>query len=132
MKKNEGTNAGKSSEYKNKFAYPVNVQIDLFSTASIIEEEGFITYALSVKAKNALNISIQFNEFYLSPNALLSIYTKNELTDSITAKENNPSKVWATRVYQGDFVTIILKVPSSEKGTTSLKIDRVNFGYKKL
>lgn len=62
----------------------------------------------------------------------MSIYTKNELTDSITANENTESKVWATRVYQGNKLTLILKLPTNERIKTKLNINRVNFGFKKF
>lgn len=62
----------------------------------------------------------------------MSIYTKNELTDSITAKENNDNKMWTTRVYQGSKLTIALRLPTNEKKQVSLRINQVNFGFKKF
>lgn len=68
----------------------------------------------------------------LSENSLLSLYTQHELTDSITSNENNQYKIWATRVYQGNKVTITLRVPTEEKSKVKLRIGQVNFGYKKF
>ena len=122
----------KNIEYKNKFAMYEKVDIDVIKLADVTEDTKGKTYSVTLKAENALNISIQFNEFILSPNSILSIYSHNELTDSITAKENNKNNIWATRVYQGNTLNIVLKVPHIESGKSRLKIDKVNFGYKKF
>ena len=66
--------------------------------AKLIEEKDFTTYALTIHAVGALNMSLEFKDFILSKNSVLSIYTQHELTDSITFNENNQYKVWATRV----------------------------------
>jgi len=121
-----------TTDYKYSFALPVNVDIDVLTAAKVIEKDSLIVYVLTIKAYSALNVSVHFNEFYLSPNALLSIYTNHELTDSITAKENNQNKVWATRVYQGNTMNIVLKVPLKEKGFSALRINQINFGYRKF
>lgn len=117
-----------TKEYSNRFAIPVEVDLNVLTTANATEENGITTFALIVIAKKALNISIQFNKFLLTEHSVLSIYTKNELTDSITASENNENSVWATRVYQGNKLTLVLKLPTKEKSNASLNINQVNFG----
>lgn len=119
-------------EYSNKFAIPVKIDLDILANAKEIEEKNTTTFAITINAEKVLNISLQFNNFFLSEHSVLSIYTENELTDSITAKENNENKVWATRVYQGNKLTIVLRLPSDEKEQVSLKINQVNFGFKKF
>jgi len=129
---NEITEDVNLREYKNRFALPVNVNIDFFKTANRWEENGLIKYSLSLNAEDALNISIQFNEFLLSKNSILSIFNSNEFTDSITYKENNINNVWATRIYQGNSLYLTFQVPENEEGVASLKISQVGFGYKKI
>lgn len=85
-----------TKEYKNKFALPVKVDIDFISTANHNEVGDEIIYSLTLNAESALNITCQFEKFKLSKNAVLSIFTSYEMTDSITAKENNPNNIWAT------------------------------------
>ena len=80
-------------------------------------------YSLKLIATGALNISLQFSEFELSPNAILSISTDYEITDSITAKENNPKNIWATRIYQGSFLYLNLSIPKNEIGKTRLRTE---------
>lgn len=121
-----------SNEYLYKFALPVKVDIDILKEAKVFQSDNFSTYAIRINAQNALNISLSFSEFVLSKNSILSIYTSNELTDSITAKENTSNRIWESRVYQGSKVTILLKVPVNEKVKPILKIGKVNFGFKKF
>lgn len=128
------TNADTSEriDTKLRFALPVDVDIDVLATAKISEKENYLVYALTIEAEDARNISLKFGEFNLSPGAVLSIFTKHELTDSITESQNNPRQIWATRVYQGNKVTIALKIPRAEKGISQLKINQINFGYKRF
>lgn len=121
----------KSIEYDNKFALPQSVNINFLRSANFFEDKYTLIYSLTVRAEKAINISTQFKEFKLSPNAVLSIYTENELTDSITAKENNENNIWATRVYQGNILNIVLKLPKSEIGLSNFTISQISFGYKK-
>lgn len=80
---------GKSKENENKFAIPTLVNLNFMGEATEVNDNGILTYSLAINIEEALNISVQFGEFYLSKNAVLCIYTSNEITDSITAKENN-------------------------------------------
>jgi hypothetical protein len=117
------------NEYKNKFAESVKVEIDFIKTASREEQNGNIIYSLTLNAEHALNISAQFSKFILSKNSLLSIFTSNEITDSITAKENNSKSIWATRVYQGELLHIVLITPKEEEGQSALKVNQIGFGF---
>lgn len=117
---------------RERFALSSLVNIDLLTEARLFESNGSSTYFLTIKAPAAHNISIQFSNFFLSENSLLSIYTGNELTDSITSKENNKNRIWSTRTYQGDYLNLVLKIPSKEKSLASLKIGKVLFGFKKF
>ncbi|MFT3747918.1 MAG: serine protease [Agriterribacter sp.] len=122
---------GKSqANYSNQFAISKTVDIDILKQAKIIEDNGNTIYSLLILAEDALNISVQFSKFILSKNTVLSIYTKNELTDSITFNENNEKNIWATRVYQGNQLTIVLTVPTPEKNEIALTANKILFGYK--
>lgn len=128
-----GKKAGKDQkaeiEYSNVFALRKTVDIDFIKTATQTRKNGFVFYAMELTTREALNVSFHFNQFYLSPNAILSIFTDHEITEAITANENNKTSTWSTRLYQGDHVTLHLKVPQQETGLTQLLIDRVNFGF---
>lgn len=128
-RKNKAKYISNKLNYDNSFALSKPVDIDLVRSAAIKKESGFIYYSLTLKAENALNVSLHFNRFFLSKNAVLSLYNDFELTDSITANENNGDNVWASRVYQGDRLNILLKIPESEIGTSQVIISMVNFGY---
>ncbi len=87
---------------------------------------------MKINAEKAINISLQFSKFFLPTNSILKIYNQFELTDSITSKENNEHNIWATRVYQGNKLTIEMVIEGESAEAPSLVIDKVNFGYKKF
>lgn len=119
------------SDFKEiKFASQVKCNINFLKEATLEKQGDILEYSLSINAKEALNISLQFSKFKLPKQAILSIYTKNEFTDSISANENNEGNIWATRVYQGNKLSLILKVPSSAQEQVELIVGSVNFGYK--
>ncbi|GMV78720.1 MAG: hypothetical protein AMXMBFR79_18500 [Chitinophagaceae bacterium] len=126
--KKEMDKDGSSLEYLNKFAHPIEINVNFIEKAEIVTLHEYTLYSLTLKARNALNLSLTFNKFILSTNAILSIYNNNELTDSIIAKENNPFNLWATRVYQGDKITLLLTVPNNELGKSILNISTINYG----
>ncbi len=126
-----GESVEDNREYSNTFAIPVKLNVDVLTKANKITDNKFITYYLSLSAHNALNLSLQFSDFLLSDNSVLSIFTSHELTDSITAKENNPGNIWATRVYQGEKIYITLKTPLNEAAKSRLTIGQIGLGYKK-
>lgn len=76
-----------------QFAIPVEVNIDFLKEAIVEESENTLKYSFAFEVKDALNLSLQFSEFRLPVNAVLSIYTKNELTDSISTEQNNANNV---------------------------------------
>lgn len=63
-------------EYSNRFAVPVEVDLDVLANAKVTEENGITTFALTINAKKALNISLQFNKFLLSEHSVLAFIPK--------------------------------------------------------
>lgn len=114
----------------NQFAVPVKQDINLAKRATLIRENGQLVYTLTVKAAGALNINCQFSEFRLPQGAVLKIFTDKEITDSITARENNEHNVWATRVYLGDELHFALTLPEAQSKELLLKIDKINIGFR--
>lgn len=122
----------KSTDYSNSFALSKSISLDVMSNATVTEDKGFTIYIMTINAEKARNVSLQFSKFFLPKNSILKIYNQFELTDSITSKENNDNNVWATRVYQGNKLTIELKLQGNDKEMPSLVIDKINFGYKQF
>lgn len=119
-------------EFNSGFAVPVPVDIDLLASATLNTNGDAAEYTLAIKAVNALNLSVQFSKFQLSEHAVLSIYNDHELTDSITSAENNEAQLWATRVYQGDKLNFVLRLPQREMGQSILKIGQAGFGFRAM
>lgn len=123
---------GTKLDKDNRFAYSVFTDIDFISQAGIYNEGQFNIYSMKIIANEALNISLEFDDFFLAEDAILSIYSEKELTDSITAFQNNQNNIWATRVYQGNYLNIVLKAKADQKEKCTIIISKVNFGYKKF
>ena len=83
-------------------------------------------------AEKAFNISVQFSEFHLSQNTILNIRTDFEITDDITAKENNSNNIWATRIYQGNVLYLTLSVPENEIAETKIILNKIGFGFRQV
>ena len=113
---------------ENLFAIAVPVNIDLLKQAEVTNDGKNLLYAVALKAKGALNLSVRFDEFYLPKGAILSIYNKREITDSITEEQNNNEHIWATKVYQGDELFLTVSTPlAGEK--IELRISTLNAGF---
>ena len=113
---------------KNKFAEAKEVSIDVLKNAKLIETKDSVFYFLTIKAEKAKSISLHFGKFILSPNAVMTLYNQQELTDSITAKENNRYNFWATRIYHENELNIVIRMPLKDKGKSEVLITQVNFG----
>lgn len=121
-----------SGAFNSEFAVPVPLDINLVASAESVVNGNDIVYTLALKATNALNLSVQFSQFHLSEHTVLSIYNNYELTDSITAAENNEAQIWATRVYQGSQLNFVIRVPQNEAGKTVLHIGQAGFGFRAI
>jgi lysyl endopeptidase len=119
-----------SKEYSIKFAVPNKVSINLIDKNNLREEGNLLIYTLTIVAQQARNISLNLDSFHLSENALLSIFTPYELTDSITYDQNNDDQIWNTRVYQRDTITLNLTIPKDERKENTVHIGAINFGFK--
>lgn len=72
-----------------EIALPQTTTIDFMKEAEVSESGNLVIYSLNIKANDALGLSLEFSDFELSENAVLSIFSRFELTDSITNSENN-------------------------------------------
>ncbi len=129
-KKNEANKKLKSGiKLGNEFATSIELNLDLLKIAQRQSQGAITTFSIKLIADDALNLSFEFGKFHLSKNSVLSLYTDRELTDSITANQNNDNDIWATRVYQGKTVSIALSIPSNELSDVALVFSKVNYGY---
>ncbi|MBX3257918.1 MAG: T9SS type A sorting domain-containing protein, partial [Chitinophagaceae bacterium] len=124
----KGQEGDKTGLYE--IALPKTTIIDFMKEAEVSESNNLVIYSLNIKAKDALGLSLEFGDFELSENAVLSIFSEFELTDSITNNENNDQRQWGTRFYHGDLLHIVLKIPGEEAKRIRLFINKVFFAYR--
>lgn len=125
----EAVTAKKYMGKENQFALPVYQEVDVLKEAAVVTRQNYTIYSLSIQAEGAVNLSVQFSQFKLPEGAVLTIYTKKEITDSITSRENNERHTWATRVYHGERLNFILKMPVNAIELGALTIHKINAGY---
>lgn len=54
------------------------------------------------------------------------------ITGPVTNKENNPSKIWGSWVYQGNILTIEIKTPTATLSSLVLHANNIAYGYKEI
>ncbi|MFM6954321.1 MAG: T9SS type A sorting domain-containing protein [Sphingobacteriaceae bacterium] len=112
-----------------QYALPLPVAISVLSSAKVYETRDSVYYLLRFSTARAKSLSLHFNRFYLSPHAVLSLYADREISDSITARENNPNRFFASRAYHSNELNLVLRLPLAEKNMCELRIGQVFLGF---
>ncbi|MES2731994.1 MAG: trypsin-like peptidase domain-containing protein [Bacteroidota bacterium] len=91
-------------------------------------------WQLEISSPMAYSINLQFDDFYLSEGADLVIYNADKTMQigPITAKENNPSRLFATDLVKGNSIILELFEPKNSTGKSQLHISNVVHGYKDM
>ena len=117
-----------------RIADPVATSIDVVKLASWILDEKTAYAKFSIVAAKAKSLSINFNSFFLPYGTEMSIYNSDGtmITGPVTEKENNMERIWGSSVYQGEKLTIEIKIPIVQKEKLQLNISNVAYGYKEI
>jgi len=97
-------------------------------------ENSFAYCKFLIRVNGALSASINFDEFSLPSGTEMYVYNENGnmITGPITEKENNASKVWGSWVYQGEYLNIEIKTPTSTFKELVLHSNNIAYGYKHI
>ena len=95
-------------------------------------EDGSRVWRLAIYAENAEALCLYYDDFYLPKGYKLFLYdgNKNQVKGAFTSENNHKSRLFATELVSGDFVTIELYQPKSESKQLSLNISDVAYAYK--
>jgi lysyl endopeptidase len=115
-------------------AEPIPVGIDVSKLSNWIAEEGSYYGKFVLKAAGAKTLSINFSNFSLPKGTEMFIYNRDAamITGVITDAENNKHKIWGSSIYQGDELTIEIKLPIAERENLTLLITNIAYGYKDI
>ena len=110
-----------------RYANEYSLNIDIINEGSIVEKSTEITYYLGIESNGAKAIGLVFDQFHLTENSKLFIYSSDRsmYIGSFNAKNNNPTGTLETAVVKGDNVIIELTVPLSEVDDIKLKLKSV-------
>lgn len=126
-KSNEKSKLVSSTSYAKNF----NVNIDIESNCSILDlGNGKELRLFKIIAPDAKTLNFSFDDFYLSPNAQLFIYTadKNQVVGPITRLNN--SKVFNTHVIFGN--EIIFEVYTKKADKNSIIMSKIGYGVRNI
>jgi lysyl endopeptidase len=117
-----------------RLAIAIPVDIDITKQANWSFENKFAYGKFSIRLNGALSSSINFDKFNLPSNTEMYIYNEsgNMITGPITEKENNPNNVWGSWVYQGEYLNIEIKTPTSTYKDLILHSNNIAYGYKHI
>ncbi|MEM7086804.1 MAG: T9SS type A sorting domain-containing protein [Bacteroidota bacterium] len=95
-------------------------------------EDGSRLWRIAIQSPDAINLSVNFNDFHLPPGARLQLYNWDKTdTSKIYLNENNrASKVLGSWFITGDTILIEYFEPYSTVGNVSLEIGSVIHGYR--
>lgn len=111
-----------------------SVDVDIISDGEwtdIPELNGRIWRA-GIRSQNAINMSVNFDDFYLPQGARLQLYNedKSDLTRTFSFKENNGSKVLGSWFVKGDLIWVEYFEPYGVTQTVNLTLGSVIHGYR--
>lgn len=117
-----------------RIAELVPVDIDMAKQIKWTSDEQFAYGKYTIKAKGALSVSINFDNFFLPEGTEMYAYNQDGkmITGPVTEAENQASKLWGSWVYKGDQLTIELKTPIKSKDRLILHASSIAYGYKEM
>ena len=94
--------------------------------------DGGRVWQLNILARDAQAISLLYDEFYLPPGATLHLYNPQtgETHGAFTARNNKPSRRFATAFVLGEETVLECYEPADQRGQTSLLISQVGHAYR--
>lgn len=118
-----------------RFGHAIDAGFTLKDHGSITKDtKGNVIWNLSIAAKNAISLNLNFDDFHLSENAKLFLYGESydDVLGAITANNNKSDRLFSTRPIQGDIVHLELISPEQEFSKNVISIKQVVYGYRDL
>ena len=105
-----------------------------------VKQQGTVTtlpngdkvWLLGIKSPNALNLSVNFNNFNLPQGGRLYLYngSQTDVSRTYTSNQNTPNKVLGSWFIEGDEIWVEYYQPSYSTQTAEIKISGVIHGYR--
>lgn len=110
-----------------KYGEEYDLDINVIESSLIIPGNSEVTYLLGIESRGAYGIGVNFDRFYLSENAELYIYDREQTyyIGSFTNLNNKNSQVFSTSIVKSEHIIIELTVPYDEIKNIQLNIDSI-------
>jgi len=127
----KGEFSSKSEAWKFGEALPLDLNLKNAGDWSTIDAKNS-KWHLHIKAEKAISINLNFSDFYLSENAKLFIYSKDQkdVLGAITQSNNKVDGQFSTRPIFGEEIHVELWVPTIEIEENRLQLHQLVYGYR--
>lgn len=118
-----------------QFGYPFDVAYTLENSGSWENlPDGSRLWRLQIKSDGAYSLNLIFDNFHLSENARLFVYTPDHksILGAFTAQNNKPHGKFATAPTPGSSCILELNEPSDEIGRSHFTLTRIVHGYRDI
>ncbi|MDN3724350.1 T9SS type A sorting domain-containing protein [Aequorivita sp. SDUM287046] len=110
---------------------PLNLNMQHGGLWTALPNGGKIWQA-TIKSAGALNLSVNFDDFFLPPGTRLQLYndTKSDIISALTSNQNSSQGHLGTWFIEGEIIWIEYYQPPGVQGTPKLNINSVIHGYR--
>jgi hypothetical protein len=130
---NEEENQSPANKLKPfRFAYPFEVNFTPENSGEWLQgENGYAVWKITIRSKAAKSLNIIFDDFNLSENARIFLYSEkeNHILGAFTSFNNKSSGKFAVSPVLGDEITVQYEIPEGESQNKPFRIARVNHDY---
>ena len=114
-----------------QYANEYDVNINILSKSTKTQKNEYVIYNFGIESSGAKALGLVFDEFKLSENSELYIYSadRSMFIGSFNANNNNPSGMLETAVVKGEKIFIELSVPIEEVKQIKLNLSSVMHDY---
>src|SRR5690554_490435 len=95
-------------------------------------EDGGKIWQIAITSPEALNISVNFNDFFLPAGSKLQLYNSDhtDMTNVFTSLQNQPGNQLGTWFVEGETVLVEYYQPPNSYGNPRLQIESIIHGYR--
>lgn len=121
----------KSQPWRYGIERPLSISMDEHGVWNTLEDGGEI-WQVAITSPEALNISVNFDDFFLPTGSKLQLFNNNhsDITNTFTSLQNQPGNHLGTWFVEGDTVWIEYYQPANVNGTPRLHIASIIHGYR--
>ena len=133
LQKKDQEEQAKGLPWRFGFAFPLGLNLEN-SGRWIKKDRDWLVWRLSLRAKDAISLNLNFDDFHLSKEAKLYFYNADysDVLGAISEKNNKPNGKFFIRPIFGEILHIELIVPQAQRSENRISIKEYVYGYRDL